>query len=520
MGDKHCSRRQFVGASVALAGAGILGARGAGAQERERESHLPEHWHGESDVVVVGFGAAGAAAAYEAASAGARVTILDTSASGGGDTAISGGYIFMGGGTGLQRAAGYQETPAQMLQVVRAMGGEGADPELIQVWCERGAELYDWLTRVAGLQYAPESLSFSGMEQHAEFRPLAPNGNPIPHCHLALGGAPRQGGAFLFQKLSAAVLAKGPILKGQTKATRLVQNPVTKEVLGVAARAVDATGKFVPHAPEQFFKARRGVIITTGGFSANREMMARHNPNLLSFYHWGQANADGTGIQMAQESGADLRLMKTWWNMAFAAVAPTTAKSIIVTPQGIRFVAEDANFYWLGYHLVARNPIAYSIYDQSVLGGASPAPGTLSGNSIDELVDVINATDGVEMSAEALRATMDAYNVLATEQGADPVFRKGPEFVVPLVNPPYYATKIAAADTMGTTGGGLRVNTKSEVLDPAGEPIPGLYAAGTCCNLTMSERYTGSGTAIAGALVFGRIAGQRAAANHGDHHCK
>lgn len=519
MADKQCSRRQFVGTSIALAGAGILGSRSTEARESGPESHLPEHWHGESDVVVVGFGAAGAAAAYEAALAGAKVTLLDTSATGGGDTAISGGYIFMGGGTGLQQNTGYQETAEQMFQVVRAMGGDGADPNLIKIWCERSVDLYNWLTSAVGVQYDPTSLSFSGMEQHAEFKPLAPNGNPVPHCHLALGGAPFRGGAFLFAKLSALVLGKGITFKGQTKVTRLIQHPVTKHVIGVAAKAVDATGKILPDAPEQFFKAARGVVIATGAFSANREMMARHNPQLLSFYHWAQSNADGSGIQLAQEGGADVRFMKTWWNMAFAAVSPTTARSVIVTPKGLRFVAEDGNFYWLGYHLVAQHPIAYSIFDQSVMGGGVAAEGTLSAGSIDELVDAINARDGIDMSPEVLRATIDAYNLLANDQGSDPVFRKSPEFVVPLLTPPYYAVKLTAAETMGTTGGGLRVNTESQVLDPDGSPIGGLYAAGTCCNLTISERYTGSGTAIAGALIFGRIAGQRAAANrHHEHH--
>ncbi len=517
MNKKALSRRQFVvGAGGAVTAAGAVTSQTAYA----REDGPPVPWapkcHAEADIIVVGFGAAGAAAACEAARAGARVLILDTTASGGGDTAISAGYIFLGGGTALQRGAGYQESPEEMFRVVRAMGGEGADPDLIMTWCRQGAEVYDWLTGVVGIEYDAGSLSFSGMEEHEEFRSLAPGGKPIPHCHWAAGATHETGGASLFAKLSAAALGSRRVhFKGQHKAVRLVQDPFTGRVVGVMAKEVDADGQFVTGARERFFRATKGVIVTTGAFSADVAMMARHNPNLLYFHHWNQRNADGSGIRMAQEIGGDVHLMKAWWSMAMWAVGPTVAKSILVNTQGNRFVAEDGNFYWVGYHMVARHQTAYALFDQSVLGNTPPDPALLSANTIEALADAITARDGVSLPRDLLRGTVDGYNRAANadgRSGRDPQFLKAPAFVVPLVTPPFYAMKYVAADLQGTTGGGLRVNPRAEVLGPGGNPIPGLYAAGTCASLTISERYTGSGTAIGGALVFGRIAGQQAAA--------
>jgi succinate dehydrogenase/fumarate reductase flavoprotein subunit len=320
----------------------------------------------------------------------------------------------------------------------------------------------------------------------------------------------------LFAKLSAAALGAGHVtLRGQLKATRLIQDPITKRVLGVAARPVDANGAFIVDAPEQYFLANRAVVIATGAFSKDQSMMARHNPNLLYFNHWAQANADGSGIRLSQEAGADIRLMQAWWSMQFFAAMPTTASSILVGTDGSRFVAEDGNYYWIGHYMVAQQQTAYLICDQTIQGSFPPDPSALTAQTIEGLADVINARDNVGLSRELLKAQVDAYNSLANSDGVsgrDPAFKKAPQFVLPIVNPPFYATKQVAATAQGTTSGGLRINRKAEALDPSGKAIPGLYAAGTCANSTMSTRYTGSGTAIGGALTFGRIAGQQAAA--------
>lgn len=516
MANKTWSRRHFVGGAAATFGATLLSTRLGEAHPATQAPHLPAAWNCISDVIVVGFGAAGAAATYEAARAGANVTVLDSSASGGGDTAISAGLLFIGGGTALQQAGGYEETADEMFALVRAMGGEGADPDLIRTWCEHGPGIYEWLTTEIGLTYDAQSLSFSGMEQHPLFQPWAPDGVPIPHCHWEAGVTYQNGGASLFAKLSAAALGAGRVtLKGQVKATRLIQDPITRRVVGVAAKPVDANGSMLADAPEQYFLAARGVVIATGAFSKNQSMMAQHSPKLLYFNHWSQANADGSGIRVAQKAGADVRLMQAFWSMQYFAAMPTTARSVLVSTSGRRFVAEDGNFYWIGHYMVEQNQVAYLISGQDIQGEFPIDPNALVAQSIEELADAINARDNAGMSRELLRDEIDAYNRLAHTDGMsgrDPAFHKAPQNVVPIVTPPFYATRQMSALGQGTTSGGLRINRNAEALDPDGIAIPSLYAAGTCANSTMSTRYTGSGTAIAGALVFGRIAGKHAAA--------
>jgi 3-oxo-5alpha-steroid 4-dehydrogenase len=494
MDQKRCSRRDFVIGTAAITGAGILTSRPAGAQELEQPARVPACWHRASDVVIVGFGAAGAAAAIEAAAAGATVTILDTSATGGGDTAISGGYVYIGGGTSLQTAHGYSETPDQMYQLVRAVGGPGADPDIIRTWCERGPALFNWLSTRIGVVYDATSLVFAGMEQHAEFRALAPNATPIPHSHVEAGTEIFKAGKPLFEKLSAAALSsKGVTFKGQLKVVRLVQDPTTKRVLGVVAKAVDANGAFISGTPEQFFKAKKGVVVCTGCFSGDTSMMGRHNPALLNFTHFANKNADGSGIRMAQAAGGDSRMMKIFWALVFFAGDPTTPKGILVSPRGQRFVAEDGGYAWLAHYMISEEPVAYSVFDATALGAITPDATALAAETIGELVDLINARDNVGMSAELLEATVDGYNTLANADGtsgSDPAFRKDPSYVLPISAPPFYAVRHTAGEALGTTSGGLRVSTKAEVLGFNGDPIPGLFAAGTCANLTASERYT------------------------------
>lgn len=205
--------------------------------------------------------------------------------------------------------------------------------------------------------------------------------------------------------------------------------------------------------------------------------MARHNPNLLYFNHWSRPNADGSGIRLAQQAGADLRLMQAWWSMQFFAAMPTTARSILVGIDGRRFVAEDGNFYWIGHYMVAQQQTAYLIGDQAIQGPFPLGPSALTAQSIEELADAINARDNVGMSRELLKAEVDAYNSLANGDGAtgrDPAFRKAAQFVVPIVAPPFYATRQVAAAAQGTTSGGLRINRKAEALDANGKAIPGL----------------------------------------------
>jgi len=503
MSDSNFSRRNFLQrASVAAAGVGVLSACGSDSDDKATPDFwLPARWDAEADVVVVGFGAAGAAAAYYAAKAGAAVRVLDTSEAGGGDTAASGGFVFFGGGTALQEQAGVAETPEQMYATVRAMGGDSADAALQQLWCQRNKEAYDFLDQVCGASWGPADMIFTGNEAHGLYASVAPNGTPVKH-----GLMDAEGGAGLFAKISTAVLAtSGVTFTGLTKAVRLVQDPKSRRVLGVVARPVTAAGAFVEGAAEQFFKARKGVVVATGAFSRDTAMMARHSSDLARLTHLANKYADGSGIKMGQAAGGDVRNMKTFWAYSLKAGTPAFSKSVLVNEAGYRFAPEDASPYTIGYYQVRHHPVAFAIADSAVY--ALKPSGGYEGATIEALVAAINAGEGTSLPAPVVKATIDGYNALAAA-GSDPTFKKAPEYLVPVAAGPFYAVKVSASDAIGTTTGGLRIDTASRLLDPEGAVIPSLYAAGTCTSAAPSERYTGSGTAISSCLTFGKIAAE------------
>jgi 3-oxo-5alpha-steroid 4-dehydrogenase len=506
MTDKNeTSRRNFIWGATAAVGASVLAGCGSDSDASPTPSFwLPAKWDSESDLVVIGFGAAGASAAYHAATAGAAVTVLDASATGGGDTAISGGFVFFGGGTTLQTQAGVTETPEQMFTTIRAMGGESADADLQLTWCQRNKELYDFLV-LCGESWSASDLFCTGMEEHQQFKSVAPNGTPVKHALVDAKAGPG-----LFAKVSAKVLATpGVTLKGQLKATRLVQDPQTRRVLGVVAKATLAKGTIADGTPEQFFRARKAVIIATGAFSQDQAMMTRHSVDLLRLTHVANKNADGSGIHLGQSVGGDIRQMRTFWGYCGVAGTPEFSKSVLVNTAGFRFVPEDAIPYWIGYYMVRQFPTAFAISDASVYP-TKPA-NAYEGATIQELVAAINAGEGTSLSAAVLEGTVTGYNALAKADGttgADPAFQKAAQYVLPIATAPFYALKVSSTDAFGTTTGGMRINTKAQLLDTNGAVIPNLYAAGTCAGGAPSEVYTGSGTAISSSLTFGKIAAE------------
>lgn len=150
-------------------------------------------WDLEADVVVTGYGIAGVAAAIEAGRAGADVLILERTSSWGGAAALSGGWIYLGGGTPLQQALGFEDTPANMEKFMVAALGPGADKAKIAEYCRSSVEHYNWLVECGvpfkqefwaqpGWEVAhDEGLGYSGGENAAPFNQVA---DPAPRGHV------------------------------------------------------------------------------------------------------------------------------------------------------------------------------------------------------------------------------------------------------------------------------------------------------------------------------------------------
>jgi 3-oxo-5alpha-steroid 4-dehydrogenase len=491
--------------AVALSGAGALSGCGP-----TIPSKLPAKWDREADVVVVGFGAAGAATAIEAARAGAEVIVLERMPVNGGSSVLCGGIVYMGGGTPLQKATGFEDSVDNMYQYMFAAAGNGADPEMVRIYCESSLDLYNWLDGL-GVEFkqsfipgkyaavpTDDGLAFSGNELQANYKNVA---KPVPRGHHVKGMG--ETGKVLFPILQKAAEAAGAKVFTETPARRLVVNNDGR-VVGVV---VDVDGT------EEYIKARKGVVLSAGGYAANKAMMAQHCPIFLRCgIQTGTPADDGAGIRMGQGAGGDLRMMGDAF--AYAAIyefGEGLVKGILVDDKGTRFVGEDNYGIWIGKEIVRRHPVAFLVIDQPIwdsLHEKSKGFLVVKGKA-DTIADLAKA---LNINLDALQNTVDFYNEQAAK-GQDPAFSKDEHYLTPLKQGPFRALDFSSAQVHCFTTGGLRINSKANVLDAQGNPVPGLYAVGRNAFAVSAENYPASGSSLGEGMIFGRIAGRTAAAD-------
>lgn len=469
-------------------------------------------WDLEADVAVVGLGAAGAAAAIEAAEAGAGVLVLEREFAGGGTSALSGGSLYLGGGTPLQRACGFDDTPEEMYRYLRASVQPGPDDEWLRAYCEGSVELYDWLV-ARGVPFEAEflppergtypwgsehGLSYTGSELAHPFSALA---RPAPRGHH-----PRHpgegGGLVLMEALSAAAVAAGARIETGARVERLVTDgpPGAARVVGLRIGGGGET---------RHVRARRGVILATGGFVMNEGMLRRYAPELLQLRNrLGTDASDGSAVRLGLGLGAALDRME--WGMVNLTTSPPRrlVKGVLVDREGRRFVNEDQYRDQLGpTALYDHGGEVLMIVDDETYRRPLLAQAEIVaiGETYEELERELGMPEG------SLQRTMASYNAHAA-RGEDPEFHKAPEWLEPLDRPPFAALdfSITASVWSGFPIGGLRTALTGEVLREDGEPIAGLHAAGRATPGLQGRGYS-SGLSLGDCIFFGRWAGRAAA---------
>jgi 3-oxo-5alpha-steroid 4-dehydrogenase len=294
-----------------------------------------------------------------------------------------------------------------------------------------------------------------------------------------------------------AVEATSARVKVNTGAERLIVDGAGR-VVGIEGRHEGVTIRI---------RARRGVVLTTGGFIYNDEMLAEYSPLLVhgagKLGHGGQ---DGRGIQMAQLVGADAIHM----DAADATLVTTPHISfiagVLVNGVGQRFINEDSYYGKLGTEVVMRqNSEVYLLVDDEIFLETSWLRPTWASDSLADLEKQIGLPEG------SLEQTVGYYNTHA-ENGADPLFRKSARWLKP-IRAPYAVIDLRnATSPMGTfTLGGLRTDVDGRVLDVQGTPIEGLYSAGRASAGLAVYGYC-SGISLGDGSFFGRRAGQAAGA--------
>jgi succinate dehydrogenase/fumarate reductase flavoprotein subunit len=467
-----------------------------------------ERWWGEFDVIVIGFGAAGGGAAIEAVRAGAETLILERATRGGGATALSEGTVYFGGGTRVQQAAGFEDSAENMHAHMQGAAGPTADPEKVRLYCENSLGHFEFFESV-GIEFkdtfykdkvifppTDDCLIFSGNE---EAYPFSQEATPMPRGHKPK----REGsaGGYIMEQMIQTFAAEGGTIQNESRAQTLITDDRGR-VVGVVA---------LVEGEEVAIRARRGVVLTTGGFIMNRPMVERFAPDLARCnYPIGSDGCDGSGIRMGMGAGGNAINMSE--GLMTTPFFPPVGhiKGMLVSAQGQRFINEDC------YHGRVTDAIlrkadgrAFLIVDDALFSQETQIPYPMA--AVEETIQDLERS--LEIPEGQLTHSFESYN-RAAAKGEDPMFRKASKYLTPLDHPPYAALDLSIDQSVWAvfTLGGLETKPTGEVLGVDGQVIGGLYAAGRAsAGLTRSGSHYASGMSIGGSSFFGRMAGRSAA---------
>jgi 3-oxo-5alpha-steroid 4-dehydrogenase len=376
----------------------------------------------------------------------------------------------------------------------------------MRLYCDGSVEHYDWLV-AQGVPFNPafyhgcsgepptdDGLVWSGSERAYPFRDIAV---PAPRGHVP--ALEHQAGPLLMRKLCAAVDASAARLAADHRCIALVQEADGRIVGAVA----DCFGK------ERRLRARRGVILTTGGFINHDAMIEAHQPLVRRCsFRVGAEGDDGSGIRLGMAAGAATMHMDAA-SISLPVTQPWGLKrGLLVDGQGQRFINEDAYYGRLGeWALFHHDGRAWLVVDDVIFEKPEyPRPLAAVADTLADLERELG------LPAGSLESTVSLYNRHAAE-GRDPVFHKAEEYVQPLVEPPFGALDCTVDGSLyaAFTLGGLASDVDGRVLDTEGERIEGLYAAGRATSGLSVGGYS-SGLSLGDGTFFGRRAGRAAAA--------
>lgn len=460
-----------------------------------------------TDVVVVGGGGTGLSAAASAHQHGAKVLLLEKLAFVGGSSALSGGAL-AAGESNPQKRAGTKDVSNDGFvniwlkdQDRSFPGGDEAMPnvERMHKVAKEFNTTVNWMEKDIGHKFAvPRPFGYGG-PNYAH----APAEAPIPASGR---GSSHAGGRFVIKAFKTYLdNADVPIMTG-TRAQELITDN-KGNVIGVKA----VKGK------QQIEIRAKAVVLGTGGFARNKELLEKFAPSYASYTDVSNATpgATGDGIIMAQKIGA--AGFKDGWVMG---ISPVSSKrelnntlrtknvykdDVFVNQDGKRFVKEDLPYI---VDPIAAQKAAWAILDSSdaekaaLLSKYNDPAIVVHGNTWEELAKAMG------VPADTFKTTMEQYNKACADKN-DPEFNKVPEFLVPVTKAPFFAVRVIPS-TMGTIGG-LQTNDKFQVLRSDGSVIKGLYAGGETANRPFYRRVYTSGTGLGLAYTSGRIAGENAA---------
>ena len=487
----------------------------------------------EADVVVVGAGGAGMTAAITAAAEGKSVVILESQSMVGGNSVRATGGMNagktvyqdeneFGESAGVEKTlktaaekyadnetitalaktvseqwAAYQANPTgyfdsvELMELDTMIGGKGInDPELVETLCANSADAIDWLDE-HGITLHNVS-SFGGASVKRIHRPVNAEGKTVSV------------GSYMIPLLQENCEKAGVKMMLDTTATEILTDA------NGAAVGVKATGA----SGETVTVNAKAVVLASGGFGANLDMVVKYKPELKGFMTTNAPGIQGQGIEMAQAIGAatvDMDQIQIHPTVEANTAALITEGlrgdgAVLINAEGKRFIDEVGTRDVVSAAEIAQTgSYSWLVVDQAMVDASSVIQGyikkgyTVTGATYEELGKAM----GVD--AAAFAETMEKWNGYV-EAKNDPDFGRT-SFANPLNTAPYYAVKVTAG--VHHTMGGLKINANTEVLNEKGEVIPGLFAAGEVTGGVHGANRLG-GNAVADFTVFGRIAGAAA----------
>ena len=533
-------------------------------------------WSSDADVIVVGLGGAGVAAALQSIENGLSVIAIDRF-EGGGATKASGGVIYAGGGTATQKEADVEDTPENMYNYLKLETEGIVSDKTLRDFCEKSSPTIDWIkghgVDLRGTLW-PKKTSYPAPQYflyHSD-NSLVPSykKHAAPAARGHRGYVPiKQGakatnlGGSIFDPLRASAEAKGLKVLPYTEVRQLVTDP-KGNVIGVKAlrftkedtletyktlraKANKLFAMFPPIIPgskfffkkamghlekaktladsreDIFIRAKKGVVLSAGGFIFNSQMLAHYAPKYTAGYPLGTDGDNGAGIRLGQSVGgiADNMDRITAWRFINPPIS--FARGMIVNESGQRFINEMVYGATLGVEMTENhNGRAWMILDKALIKQAlddvkgnkalsfqralaklNTYFGTKKANSISALGKIIGV-DGA-----ALKAQLTDYNKMARGEQDDP-FEKATDDIAEIDENNIVAIEISLTAKLfpcpTLTLGGLKVDeTTGHVLDAKGKSINGLYAAGRNAIGVCSHNYI-SGLSIADCVYSGRRA--------------